>query len=305
MPKRKGGITWDAARRQQAIRKRERRVAETVEERYRLLSTVAQRGQDRRAEETEEQNNSRLSVMAQRGQKRRAEETGEQRNSRLSDMAQCGQERRAEEIEKQRNNDCQLEQHGQDKPEETEEQSKPISRTSHLHPAEAGGEKFAQLYVLDSDLATCRRMERRENSECNPKLMRNIDEIIRRVNPFADAYKMMWELKHQVLQEEGHDASENVTIYISDDRLHISQHRGRYNAPKLNEIAIVFRSSCGIPPNNRDICIYPRQRELSRISTHNPNCDPMTYTLFFPCGERGFRINQSYSELQIEYTVCP
>ncbi|GBN84934.1 hypothetical protein AVEN_265770-1 [Araneus ventricosus] len=73
-------------------------------------------------------------------------------------------------------------------------------------------------------------MERRENSECNPKLMRKIDEIIRRVNPFADAYKMMWELEQQVLQEERYEASENVTMHIRDDRLHISQHRGRYNA---------------------------------------------------------------------------
>ncbi|GBO02234.1 hypothetical protein AVEN_259731-1 [Araneus ventricosus] len=66
---------------------------------------------------------------------------------------------------------------------------------------------------------------------------------------------------------------------------------------------MVFRSSGGIPPNNRDICIYPRQRELNRISTLIPNCDPMTYALFFPCGERGFRINQSYSELQF-YVHC-
>ncbi|GFY37560.1 uncharacterized protein TNIN_28661 [Trichonephila inaurata madagascariensis] len=44
-------------------------------------------------------------------------------------------------------------------------------RTSHLHPAQAGEEKFAQLYVLDSELATCRRMERCENSECSPELM--------------------------------------------------------------------------------------------------------------------------------------
>ncbi|GBL82367.1 hypothetical protein AVEN_252524-1 [Araneus ventricosus] len=75
-------------------------------------------------------------------------------------------------------------------------------RTSHLHTAEAGGEKFAQLYVLDFDLSTRRRMESRENSECNPKLMRKIDEIIRRIDPFADAYKMMWELEQQVFPEE-------------------------------------------------------------------------------------------------------
>ncbi|GBN41571.1 hypothetical protein AVEN_113653-1, partial [Araneus ventricosus] len=79
MPKRKRGITGDVASRREAIKKRERRVVETEEERSRRLSTMAQRGQDRRVEETEEQRNSRLSDMAQRGQERRAEETEEQR----------------------------------------------------------------------------------------------------------------------------------------------------------------------------------------------------------------------------------
>ncbi|GBO20269.1 hypothetical protein AVEN_30568-1 [Araneus ventricosus] len=79
MPKRKRGITGDVASRREAIRKRERRVVETEEERSRRLSTMAQRGQDRRVKETEEQRNSRLSDMAQRGQERRAEETEEQR----------------------------------------------------------------------------------------------------------------------------------------------------------------------------------------------------------------------------------
>ncbi|GBM21791.1 hypothetical protein AVEN_150798-1, partial [Araneus ventricosus] len=57
-------VTGNAACRQQAIRKRERRVAETEEERNRRLSTMEQRGQDIRVAETEEQNNSRLTVMA-------------------------------------------------------------------------------------------------------------------------------------------------------------------------------------------------------------------------------------------------
>ncbi|GBN69827.1 WD repeat-containing protein 82 [Araneus ventricosus] len=103
MPKRKRGITGDVASRREAIRKRERRVVETEEERRRRLSTMAQRGQDRRAEETEEQRNSRLSDMTQRGQERRAEETEEQRNRRLAVMGQRSQQRRAEETEEQRN----------------------------------------------------------------------------------------------------------------------------------------------------------------------------------------------------------
>ncbi|GBM28602.1 hypothetical protein AVEN_257222-1 [Araneus ventricosus] len=79
MPKIKRGITGDAASRREAIRKRERRVVETEEERSRRLLTMAQRGQDRRAEETEEQRNRRLAVMGQRSQQRRAEETEKQR----------------------------------------------------------------------------------------------------------------------------------------------------------------------------------------------------------------------------------
>ncbi|GBN33412.1 hypothetical protein AVEN_88226-1 [Araneus ventricosus] len=79
MPKRKRGITGDVSSRREAIRKRERRVVETEEERSRRLSTMAQRGQERRAEETEEQRNRRLAVMGQRSQQRRAVETEEQR----------------------------------------------------------------------------------------------------------------------------------------------------------------------------------------------------------------------------------
>ncbi|GBN32632.1 hypothetical protein AVEN_115422-1 [Araneus ventricosus] len=79
MPKRKRGITGDVASRREAVRKRERRVVETEEERSRRLSTMAQRGQERRAEETEEQRNRRLAVMGQRSQQRRAVETEEQR----------------------------------------------------------------------------------------------------------------------------------------------------------------------------------------------------------------------------------
>ncbi|GBN12939.1 hypothetical protein AVEN_146066-1 [Araneus ventricosus] len=81
MPERKRGITGDAASRREAIRKRERRVVETEEERSRRLSTMAQRGQDRRAEETEEQRNSRLSSTTWAGEK----EPKKQKNKEIAD----------------------------------------------------------------------------------------------------------------------------------------------------------------------------------------------------------------------------
>ncbi|GBM53241.1 hypothetical protein AVEN_14255-1 [Araneus ventricosus] len=117
MPKRKRGIAGDAASRREAIRKRERRVVETEEERSRRLQlwhNVA------RTEEWKEQKNkeiadwndalfeiaratpghtARLSDMAQRGQEKRAEETEEQRNRRLAVKGQRSQHIRAEETE--------------------------------------------------------------------------------------------------------------------------------------------------------------------------------------------------------------
>ncbi|GBM85777.1 hypothetical protein AVEN_74412-1 [Araneus ventricosus] len=82
MPKRKRGITGDAASRREAIRKREGRVVATEEERSRRLSTMVQRGQDKRAEETEEQRNRRLSDMANVG---RREEPKKQKNKEIDD----------------------------------------------------------------------------------------------------------------------------------------------------------------------------------------------------------------------------
>ncbi|GFU14035.1 transposable element Tcb1 transposase [Trichonephila clavipes] len=91
-----------ANRRQKALRARERRAAETVEDRKKRLAAMAQCNQERRAEETEEQRSRRLAAMAQRIQERREEETEEQRSRRLAAMAQRDQERRAEETEEQR-----------------------------------------------------------------------------------------------------------------------------------------------------------------------------------------------------------
>ncbi|GFW26903.1 ATP-dependent DNA helicase [Trichonephila clavipes] len=101
MPKRKRGITGDAARRRKAIRKVERRADETVEERNKRLAAMTQRDQEERAEKTEEQRGHRLAAMAQRYQERRAEETEEQSSYRLSTMAQRARRRRVNVTEEQ------------------------------------------------------------------------------------------------------------------------------------------------------------------------------------------------------------
>ncbi|GBM44278.1 hypothetical protein AVEN_23333-1 [Araneus ventricosus] len=76
----------NSARRREAIRKRERRVVETDEERSRRLSTLAQHSQERRAEEREEQRNCRLSVMVQHARERRLNVTEGKNDHQIQDF---------------------------------------------------------------------------------------------------------------------------------------------------------------------------------------------------------------------------
>ncbi|XP_028675555.1 uncharacterized protein LOC114665257 [Erpetoichthys calabaricus] len=62
----------------------------------------------------------------------------------------------------------------------------------------------------------------------------------------------------------------------------------RYNAPTENEIAIVFRSNNGEPPFERDISVHSKNAPMQNISILIQHCDPMTYPILFPYGDKGW-----------------
>jgi len=151
-------------------------------------------------------------------------------------------------------------------------------RISALHPNVGERPKFAQLYILDSEEALNERMNIRSNNTCDRLLMSQLDQLMRQVNPFAEAYKMMHELENE-------NGSTNVCMFIRHDR---NLDLRRYNAPKVNEVAIVFQNVDGEPPFERDIRIHSRNtRTTQQISILSPNCDPMSYPILFPLGDEG------------------
>ncbi len=154
-------------------------------------------------------------------------------------------------------------------------------RISALHPNEGVRPKFAQLYILDSDEALNERMNVRSNNSCNRQLMLQLDQMIRCVNPFAEAYKMMYELEIE-------NGTTDLCMYIRHDR---NLDLRRYNAPKVNEVAIVFQNVDGEPPFKRDIRIHSRSlRTSEQLSILSSNCDPMSYPILFPFGDEGWKI---------------
>ena len=104
----------------------------------------------------------------------------------------------------------------------------------------------------------------------------------------------MFELE-QKEQEEAQAENRQPKVYrmfLTNQRTNETSniHRGRLNLPISSEIAAVFVDVDGAPPNNLDICIYPRhtaEQNQHRIGFLSPNCDPLTYPLLFPRGEPG------------------
>ncbi|XP_035205703.1 uncharacterized protein LOC118180745, partial [Stegodyphus dumicola] len=131
-------------------------------------------------------------------------------------------------------------------------------RTSHLHPPHPGQEQYAQLYILDSDQALRQRMNIFGNVALNAELLRQLDTVLRNVNPYAEAYKMLKEFEEEeTVREQGAETAADIRMYIKGESVAAGEHRGRYNAPKENEVAVVFKSTDGAPPSK------PRHRDPS------------------------------------------
>ena len=90
---------------------------------------------------------------------------------------------------------------------------------------------------MDSDSAMQDRQENPQNAECDFQLMSELDKIIRQVNPYAQAYKMMAEVYREA---ELANRQADVRMFIHKDR---TQDVRRYNVACSNEVALIFTAS--------------------------------------------------------------
>ncbi|XP_057381786.1 uncharacterized protein LOC130704351 [Daphnia carinata] len=159
--------------------------------------------------------------------------------------------------------------------------------------------KYAQLYFIDSSQANEFRASNPANVRCDRFLMEQLDSLLRQCNPYAAMYKNMSQMaaEEDLLAEmEGRRPME-IGMIIRNDRR--TQDERRYNSPTGEEIAVVFKSIDGAPPENRDIrghLLIPRRgNRFILIDTQKPMCDPMTYPLLFPNGDNGWDQNMIHT----------
>ena len=66
--------------------------------------------------------------------------------------------------------------------------------------------------------------------------------------------------------------------------------------PSCDEGAAVFVGEDWMPPDKRDITVYPKDKPLQQISFLSSNIDPMIYPILFPWGDLGWKPNMPHQE---------
>lgn len=93
--------------------------------------------------------------------------------------------------------------------------------------------------------------------------------------------------------------ADDYAIVIKADKTPVGQHQRRYNAPTIDEVAIVI---VGEQFEARDIIIHRRNDALKRVSETHRSYDALQYPIIFWQGEDGYhftlkQINPSTSML--------
>lgn len=150
---------------------------------------------------------------------------------------------------------------------------------SPLYANKTNNPSYGQLYIFDSSEATSKRLNHHKNTGCIHSVMLDLDEMLRKINPYAESYRQM----HSITLEN--PAVQVKMVFLEDNNLDMR----RYNTPTSNtEVAAIFVGEEGEPPQNREICVYPNGESCKTISPLNQNTDPMVHPLLFSYGERGW-----------------
>jgi hypothetical protein len=159
--------------------------------------------------------------------------------------------------------------------------------TYSLHPEDEKFRKFGQLYIIDNEIAKYDSYNTNCNSNLSIELLTKIEQLLKEINPYCKAYKMMHEI-----EEVNKNALKNNTV-AREIKMFITRNKNLYknicNLPTCNEVAVVFVGEEGEPPIDRDFCVYSKDNKPQRIPIISQHVDPMTYPLIFPYGEFGWR----------------
>lgn len=149
-----------------------------------------------------------------------------------------------------------------------------------LIPMPDSDSKFLQIYFMGDE-------EQQINARCQYSHIEQMEEraIVGILEPFLQNHNQLLQLFNTLSNKLQND---NYAIVIKADKVPAGQHAGRYNAPTINEVAVVM---VGDAFERRDIQIKRRDNTVHTISDTHRSYDALQYPLIFWEGEDGYHLN--------------
>ena len=148
-----------------------------------------------------------------------------------------------------------------------------------LLPSDGEQPSYAQLYFYNADNAI--RYRKRHNPNLRRELLDIIQQSLYECNPFSKVFLHARNVLHRL-------NSGSLAIQIVADP-QTDQHQ--YNAPTVNEIAVLIVRNEQDVNGGRDIILQPHDGGLQRISDLHSAYAPLHYVLLFPLGTAGWNPN--------------
>ena len=134
--------------------------------------------------------------------------------------------------------------------------------------------KFLQIYFIGDPKDQAKRRGQVIPGTRLP-IIRSLQDMLHKNNYLVRSFKYAF---------ENHPGRE-FDIVINPDKVPSGEHRRRFNAPVVSEVAAVIS---GYEKEQRDIVIRHRNNELKRISSSNRAYDGLQYPLIYTRGEDGY-----------------
>ncbi|GFV14568.1 ATP-dependent DNA helicase [Trichonephila clavipes] len=121
----------------------------------------------------------------------------------------------------------------------------------------------------------------RKYNSCFQMTSFRVDKVIR-MPRFSPTFTVQGQIYHQIGSLFPED---NYKVVIHADRTPLGEHERRYNAPMVNEVAVLVTDE---PCSPRDIVLRAHDNTLQRIADTHKFCDALQYPLIFSKGEPGY-----------------
>ncbi|KAL3096173.1 hypothetical protein niasHT_029209 [Heterodera trifolii] len=167
-----------------------------------------------------------------------------------------------------------------------------------LNPEDGDDPAYGQIFIVDTEHAM--RAMRHANAGIDPQLLRTAYEVIRNVNPFAEAYVMMKEEENDEAERARNENREPAVIKLLFETGRQLNRRLGYNVPRENEVAAVYVPGADVLAGTLDLSpnVHPNGQNVLQTRRKGGN---VQFNLLDPNGFRIFnKSKRKQRELRTE-----